>query len=375
MSKNNIYLDNNATTPLDPLVQKEIERIHALGPLNPSSVHKQGQIARNELTQARRSIAQHLNVLPSQILFTSGATEAINLALRSLMRKKNPKIISTKAEHSCVYETLLDLQTKGADVHFLNLDQEGKIDLKELQEHLPADAAVFSYANSETGILLELDKIHSLLLQYDTPFLLDSVTWMGKDKVRLPHDIDFACFSGHKFHAPQGVGFAVISKRFKLQPLFTGGGQEQNLRSGTSNLAGIVALAKAVEIAQKNAKPNKEHMLNLRKRLEEGFSQLGHPFQIHGKNRLCNTTCVYFEGVDAEGLFMNLDMKGVMVSIGSACSSGSLEPSRALLAMNLDPIIARNSLRFSLSRFTTLEEVDQTLDLIKQCLQRQTIFH
>ena len=299
----------------------------------------------------------------------------MNLALRSLFAaNKKARIISTRAEHSCVYETLLNLQSKGADVHFLPVNQSGQIDLNELEQLLPADGVVFSYANSETGARLDIERVSDLLQSYQTPFLLDAVTWPGKELVQLPQEIDFACFSAHKFHAPQGVGFAVFSEKLNLQPLVTGGGQEQSLRSGTPNLAGIVALAKAFELCQQNAKQYSSHLLGLQKRFEKALQTIDHPTQIHGNNRICNTSCVYFEGVDAEGLFINLDMQGIVASIGSACSSGSLEPSRVLLEMGLSHQVARNSLRFSFSRFNTTEEIDRAIVVLKECLQKQITY-
>lgn len=373
MSKKTIYLDNHATTKVADDVREEWDRIVDLGPLNPSSVHAQGQVARNELTRARRLIAQALQVQPSQILFTSGATEGLNLAIRSVLSEKPLKIISTKTEHSAVFKTLEDVKTQGAQVTYLPVDKEGKIDLEDLKRALPADLIVLSYANSETGVRLDLDQICSLLENSSAHFVLDGVTWMGKDKVQIPKRIDCICFSGHKFHAPQGVGFLYYKSSFPLRALLTGGGQESDLRSGTPNLPGIVALAKATQIAQEGVEEFQAHMRSLQERFEEGIKKIGVPYQIHGKDRLCSVVNVYFDGIDGEGLFMQLDLHGVCVSLGSACSSGSLEPSRILVEMGVGEKAARSSLRFSWSRYTTQEEIDTALEILEKLVVTPSI--
>ncbi len=365
-----IYLDNNATTPLDPRV------FHAMyhGPFlpkNPSSIHFFGQKAKAELYEARRTIAEYLNVSTPEIIFTSGGTEAVNLAIWGSLSKGH--IISTDIEHSCVYETLLLLQKKGYDVTFLKVNEKGNVDPNDVQNAIKENTKliVVSYVNAETGVKNDIDTLAMIAQEKNISFIVDGVALLGKENFEIPEGVSAMCFSGHKLHAPRGTGFAFIRSGFQITPLFKGGNQEFQKRAGTENFEGILGLSKAVKLLEEELPEKSQLIRTLRDRLEkniqEGFSDL----LINGSNnRVCNVSNIAFPGVDGENLLIHLDQQGVFVSHGSACLSGALEPSRVLTNMGLDRNRVNSSLRFSLSRFNTKEEIDKAsqiiLDLIKK---------
>jgi cysteine desulfurase len=377
-----IYLDNNATTALDPRVlqamlmdlETNLQAGTASLPLNPSSVHAFGRDARNHLTKARRSMATALGVRSSEILFTSGGTEALNMVMRGLFTPHfQGHIITSNVEHAAVYRTVEALQAYGCRATFLETGSWGAASVDAVREALQPDTRliVLMAVNNETGVKTDIEAIAALAHERNIPFVVDGISLLGKEPFRVPEGVSAMCFSGHKFHAPKGVGFAVIRQHLKLAPLFTGGGQEYERRAGTENLAGILGLAEAVELLQEALPAATARMASLRDRLEQGLLSRLPDVSVNGEGpRVCNTTSLAFHGVEGESLLMNLDMCGIAVSHGSACSSGSLEPSRVLLNMGLARQQAASSLRFSLSRFTTQEEIDRCIEAVVSIVQQ-----
>jgi cysteine desulfurase len=355
---NKIYLDNNATTAIDERVQTELLAQLEKGPLNSSSIHAFGQEAKAELARARRKIASACGAQTSEVLFHSGATEGLNAAIRSAF-KPGDRVISTRIEHSAVYETLRSL--KGVEVIYLSVGAEGRPSLIDLQAALErgAQGLVISAANSETGALFDIEQAGQLAERYGAVFICDATALMGKAKVAFYPGIDSMHFSAHKFHGPVSIGFSLQRQLSDPRPLMTGGGQEGGWRSGTQSVPLIAALALAVELAQQT---EYAAIAALRDRLENALLELPGT-ALNGTNpRLCNTTNIAFSHIEGDALFMALDLAGVAVSLGSACGSGALEPSRALREMGCE---ALSSVRFSLSRMTRPEEIEQVIEICR----------
>jgi cysteine desulfurase len=366
MTNKKIYLDNNATTELDPAVIAILAHDLKSPPSNPSSMHSFGRDAKLKLLKARTFIADFFKVKPHEVIFTSSGTESMNLLLRGLIDPtSSPHILTSNVEHSCVQKTLLDLEAKGCKVTFLPAGLKGAVSPEELKNAITPDVKflVFTSASSETGSKHDLEAFSTLALQHNIPLIVDGVATLGKEPFTFYPGILGAGFSAHKFHGPKGVGFVLMRShpKFRLSPLITGGGQEFGLRSGTENLSGILGLEEALKQVQKSS----HQIETLRDRFEQKILELLPFVQVNGTGpRVCNVSNLCFPGVDAETLLIQLDLHGVAASQGSACSSGALEPSRILLAMGLPQNLAKSSLRFSLSRFTTQEEIDATVDLL-----------
>jgi cysteine desulfurase len=369
-----IYLDNNATTGVDPRVLEAMLPELSLTPSNPSSIHFFGQEAKNRLQKARESIASFFMVKPQEILFTSSGTEAINLILRGFFPKEiSGHAITSNVEHSCVYKTLSDLQTKGLDVAFLPAGLLGAVSPEQVKEAIRPHTRFIALiaANNETGVKHDLDAIGQIALDAGIPLIVDGVALLGKELFTLHPGISAITFSGHKVHGPKGVGCAVVRSTLKLAPFLTGGSQEYALRPGTENLPGIIGLAKAIELLKTELPEAGHRMAKLRDLLEAGLLQKANPVVVNGMGpRICNTTNLSFPGDQGEDLLIALDMAGIAVSHGSACSSGALEPSRVLTNMGLPMQIARSALRFSLSRNTTLAEIERTIETVSEIVNR-----
>ncbi len=350
-----IYLDNNATTGLDPEVFAAMYGPLQGVPCNPSSLHFYGRQAKEALTEARKSIADYLKVSPETIVFTSGGTEGINMAIRGMLGPKpSGHIVSSNLEHSSVYETIRAMVDMGctADFTFSNIPDHTKL-------------IALSWVNSETGEKRDIAAIGETAKKREIPLVIDAIALMGKEEISIPDGVSAAVFSAHKFHGPKGVGFVYIEKGQKWEPYLTGGGQEYARRSGTENLEGIIGCAKAVELLQKYLPQKSYEMKQLRDHLETSLIRQLQGVAINGKEpRVVNTCNLYFEGVDGEELLYHLDKKKVAASHGSACASGSIEPSRVLIHMGLGRKRARSSVRFSLSRRTTKEEIDQAICIL-----------
>ncbi|MBS0604026.1 MAG: cysteine desulfurase [Verrucomicrobia bacterium] len=369
-----IYLDNNATTGVDPRVLEAMLPELSSTPNNPSSIHFFGQEAKNRLQRSRDTIASFLGVKPHEIIFTSSGTEAMNLLLRgSFTDSIKGHAITSDVEHSCLNNTLLDLQKRGLDVSFLPAGLFGAITPEQVENAIRPDTRfiTLSAVNSETGVKHDLNTIGQIALRANVPLLVDGVAWLGKELFHIHPGISGIAFSGHKIHGPKGIGFAFVRSSLKLSPLLTGGGQEYEIRSGTENLPGIVGVAKAVELLKTELPAATERMALLRDRLEAGLLVKADPVVVNGMGpRICNTCNLSFPKDAGEDLLIALDMAGIAVSHGSACSSGAMEPSRILLNMGVPPEIAKSAIRFSLSRNTTIEEIDRAIEVVSSIANR-----
>ncbi len=369
-----IYLDNNATTPIAPEVLAVIAKALAEGPANPSSSHWYGQKAKSQLSAARETIADFLGIQPREVLFTSGGTESINFLIRGIASHlPKGKIITSNVEHSSVETTLECLEKEGWQIDRLPVGLHGSVEVDQVRAIIDDNTRciVLSAVNSETGVKAPIEEIGDLAGHIGIPFLVDGIAWLSKESFTIPSGVTGIAFSSHKIHGPKGVGLAILrSSLKKIPPLLTGGAQEFGKRAGTENLEGILGLATAIELLKSSLPQAKVHMAKARDRLEKALiEQCGAIVNGNGP-RICNTTNLAFPGVDGETLLIHLDLAGIAASHGSACSSGSLEPSRILLNMGLPRELVRSSIRFSLSRLTTMEEIEEAILRISQIIAR-----
>ncbi|PIS00419.1 MAG: cysteine desulfurase [Chlamydiae bacterium CG10_big_fil_rev_8_21_14_0_10_35_9] len=365
-----IYLDNNATTQLAPEVRDAIlQEMHSF-PSNPSSIHHFGQMAKARLANARHLIAQFLKVKPAEILFTSGGTESMNMLIR---RFPKGRIITSDIEHSCVFKTCQYLESIGYDVVYLKAHEKGYIDPEDVKKNITTSDTliVLSAVNSETGVKNKVREIAKIAKESSAYFIVDAVALLGKEPFEIIDGISAMGFSSHKFHGPTGSGFVYLSKKCKISPFHLGGEQEYQLRAGTENLLGIIGMAKAVELLQNNVEEFSAKMANLRDLFESLLMKNIQGVRVNGTGkRIPNTSNLSFEKINGESLLISLDLEKVAASHGSACSSGAIEPSRVLLNMGLDPERAKSSIRFSLSRYTTKEEIETAASIIQKTVQQ-----
>jgi cysteine desulfurase len=369
-----------ATTPLDPRVLEAMLPYMTERFGNPNSIHSFGREARLAIDEAREKIAQLLNCQPSEIVFTSGGTESDNLALRGVAeayRQKGNHIITTAIEHHAVLRTCKALEDMGFSVTYLPVDEHGLVSPEQVAEAVNERTILVSvmHANNEIGTIEPVAEIVKAVKEKRPDILVhtDAVQTVGHISVDIQElGVDLLSFSAHKFYGPKGVGGLFIRKGVRLVPQLTGGGQERNRRSGTENVAGIVGMAKALEIAIAEMSNELPRLQSLRDELIAGVlnripdSRLnGHPTQ-----RLPHNANFSFRGIDSETLLLQLDMHGIAASSGSACSSGSLEPSHVLLALGLDYELAISSLRLTLGRFTSHEHILRVLDLLPNIVER-----
>lgn len=363
-----IYLDNNATTFLDPRVKEAFAYYLEAFQGNPSSIHSYGQEARRLLNQARREIADYLQVKSNEVVFTSGGTEGLNMILRGIFAQ-NPKghLITSSVEHSAVYETAKVLQSWGYKVSFLDPGLWGAVTSEAVKEALRPDTALIALmaVNNETGVKTDIASMAALAHEFKVPLLIDGVALLGKENFEIPLGVSAMCFSGHKLHAPKGVGFSYIRSTLKFQSIITGGEQEFGKRGGTENVPGIMGLLKAINLLKEELPQASRHMQKLRDKLEAKLISELRGVWVNGRApRICNTSNLSFDGIEGETLLSLLDLEGVAVSHGSACASGALEPSRILLNMGLSKEKASSAIRISLSRFTTEAEIDRVADIL-----------
>lgn len=358
-----IFLDNNATTPLIKEVLEAMLFDYDGIPRNPSSVTRYGREAKQKILKAKDQIAAFFSISPSEIIFTSSATESNHLLISGFYARNPGTIITTKLEHASALEPIKRLK---APITYLEVGEEGAPTKEVVEKALMKNASFIflSGSNSETGALLELEEISDLAEFYNIPLLIDGVQLLGKANFTpLPKGIAGISFSAHKCHGPKGIGLSILRKTYKIPPIFVGGHQENDMRAGTENLAGILGFAKALSLITPDI-PNQ--IQELRDYFEKEMLQR-FPFievNAHKGDRISNTSNLYFPGIDAESLLIRLDQDGVIASLGSACSSGSLEPSHVLLGMGYSSQRALSSIRFSLSRLTTKEEIDRALSII-----------
>ena len=364
-----IYFDNNATTRVDERVLEE------MGPLfcefygNPSSMHTFGGQMGRKIHHAREQVAALLGCEPSEVIFTSGGTESDNAAIKGALAAQphKRKVITTRVEHPAVLSVCRDLENHGYTVVELSVDRQGRLDLAELQKHIDADTALITvmYANNETGTIFPIDRIAELAADKGVAFHTDAVQAVGKIPLNLSgNNIDLLSLSGHKLHGPKGIGVLYVRKGTRLAPFMLGGHQEAGRRAGTENVPGIVGLGKACELAAQSFDEEHSRVRHLRNMLEKAILKKCPDCRLNGdpENRLPNTSNISFEYIEGEAILLMLDKYGICASSGSACTSGSLEPSHVLRAMGVPFTAAHGSIRFSLSRYNTEEEVNYTIE-------------
>lgn len=369
-----IYLDNASTTAIRPEVIQEMTKIMTEDYGNPSSTHSFGRNAKNRLELSRKSIAKQLNVNAQEIIFTSGGTEANNWILRSAVQDLQVKrIISSKIEHHAVLLAITALQKKfSIQVDYVNVLPNGTIDLTHLSVLLSQEVKTLvslMHINNEIGTVLDLERVGIICKQYNALFHSDTVQSMGKMELDLQTiAVDFVLASAHKFHGPKGVGFAFVRKNSGLQPLFYGGEQEKGLRAGTEAVHQIAGMAKALEVSYSNLNSEKEHIAAVKNYLIEQLEKNFPGFEINGNNEgfynIINVLFPFSEEKTAMILF-HLDMRGIAVSRGSACQSGSIRPSHVLAEILSDDLIRKPSLRISFSHYNTKEDIDGLIEALK----------
>lgn len=364
-----VYLDNNATTRVAPEVAEAMLPYLTEFYGNPSSMHSFGGQVGMQLKKARADVAAALGCDPAELIFTSCGSESDNTAILSALAAQPEKkhLVTTRVEHPAVLSLAKHLEEKGYEVTYLGVDDKGNLDLAEVAGAIRKDTAIVSvmYANNETGVIFPIPEIAALCKAKGVLFHTDAVQAVGKidiDLSKLP--VDMLSLSGHKLHAPKGVGVLYVRKGTPFRPFLIGGHQERGRRAGTENTAGIIALAAAMTLAKAHMAEENTRVKALRDRLEAGILAAVPHSQVNGDtaNRLPNTTSIAFKFVEGEAILLMLDQYGICASSGSACTSGSLEPSHVLRAMGVPFTYAHGSIRFSLSRYTTEADIDLVLD-------------
>jgi cysteine desulfurase len=364
-----VYFDNNATTRVAEEVLKEIQPLFCELYGNPSSMHTFGGQIGRRIRKAREQVAGLLGCEPSEIVFTGCGTESDNTAIKGTLTAVPNKrtVITTRVEHPAVLAVCRELENHGYTLIELGVDKKGRLDMDELKEQLDDDTALVTimYANNETGVVFPIEDIAELVKSKGAIFHTDAVQAVGKIPMNLSKSkIDLLSISGHKLHAPKGVGVLYVRKGTRLSPFMLGGHQEAGRRAGTENVPGIVGLGKACELAAENLEAENVKVKALRDKLETAILETCPDSRLNGDpdNRLPNTSNISFEYIEGEAILLMLDKYGICASSGSACSSGSLEPSHVLRAMGVPFTAAHGSIRFSLSRYNTEEEVDYTIE-------------
>lgn len=377
-----VYLDNAATTPIAPEVVDAMIPVLRDGFGNPSSTHFYGRQSKALIETSRRSVAKHLNCQPSEIIFTSGGTEADNMALHSCVHLLGvTRIITSRLEHHAVGHTAEALEkSENIQVDYVNVDNKGHIDLSHLEDLLKQDHKTLvslMHANNEIATLLPLKTVSELCRRYQAYFHSDTVQTMGHYPFDLQElDVDFITCAAHKFHGPKGVGFLYINKKIKAEALIHGGAQERGLRGGTENVYGIVGLAKAMDLAYEDVTGHQQHVQELKSYMIDKLKSMFHDVAFHGETdparSLYTVLNVCFPKTDKAGMLLfTLDLKGVAVSGGSACSSGATKGSHVLEGINAD--MTRPNVRFSFSRYTTKTEIDFALEQVKGVFEKTLV--
>jgi len=370
-----VYLDNNATSPLLPEVFEAMKPYFFEKFGNASSIHQQGQQSRSAVDQAREQVAELVNCRPAEIVFTSGGTEGDNLALFGLV-KPGDHVITSAVEHHAVLNACKRLEEIGCEVTYLPVDGNALVDPDDVRRAIRPSTKLISiiFANNETGVLQAVNEIGKLATEADVYFHTDAVQAAGK----VPIDVkdtrcDLLTLTAHKMYGPQGAGALYVRKGTLLQPMLYGGRHERSRRAGTENLAGIVGLGKAAELARQGFTDGSvERLAALRDRLERTILEIIDQVSVNsaGAPRVPNTTNIVFDCLEGEAMVIALDLKGLSVSTGAACSSGAIEPSHVLTAMGLSPDRARASLRFSLGKQNTADDIDFALQLVPEVVTR-----
>ncbi len=377
-----IYLDNNATTKVDPQVLDAMLPFLQEEYANPSSVYDFAKRANHAVKEARGVMKDFFNAKDEkEIIFTSCGSESANMAIRGVlnMNKNKRHIITTKVEHPCVLNLYQTLEKEGYNVDYIGVNSNGELDLAQLEECVNDDTALVSimYANNETGVIFPIEKISEIIKSKnkETKFFVDAVQVSGK----IPIDVqaigaDLVGISGHKFHAPKGIGALYVNSKTLITPLIIGGHQERGKRAGTENVPYIVGMAKAAELAQDHLKYEATEVKRLRDKLEKNIVKNVFNARLNTGivNRVPNTTNIGFEYIEGELILLHLSDLGICASSGSACTSGSLEPSHVLRAMNVPFTAIHGSIRFSLSKFTTEAEIDYVCEKLPGIIEKLT---
>ncbi len=373
-----IYLDNNATTKTDEEVVKAMMPYLLENYGNPSSIYKIGRENRKAIEEAREKVAQILNCEPNEIYFTSGGSESDNTAIRGIAYsyiKKGKHIITSKIEHPAVLETCKQLEKEGFEVTYIGVKENGIIDLEELKKAIKPTTTLITimYANNEIGTLQPIKEIGEIAKENKIIFHTDAVQAVGNIKIDVKElNIDSLSLSGHKFYGPKGIGALYVKKGVQFNKLINGGHQERNKRAGTENVAGIVGLAKAMELAYSNLEEHNRKIKELRDYYVNQVKEKIPYIKINGdmEQRLPGNSNISFRFIEGESLLLNLDLKGICASSGSACTSGSLDPSHVLLAIGLPHEIAHGSLRISIGKYNTKEEIDYVVENLVEIVGR-----
>lgn len=381
MSQSAIYLDHNATTMLSPTVLEQMLPFLRQPQGNPTSRHSYGRHARAAVERAREQVADAVNAHPSQVIFTSGGTEANNLAMTGVTSAYGSgRMIISAIEHPCISRPARAMQQRGHDLKILGVDHHGKVNPEQLDQLLSEDTSVVSVmlANNETGVIQDIAQLAETARKFGACMHTDAVQALGKIPVDFTAlNVHAMTLSSHKIHGPQGAGALILDKRIDIQPVLYGGGQERGLRSGTENIAAIVGFGAACEQLHSSVLQSAERIRQMRDQLESGLTKLGAVIfgagaSVRTKNpaRLPNTSFFAFNEIEGETLVMALDRKGFAVASGSACSSDSTEPSQVLLAMGIEPDMARGAVRVSLGAENSMAEVDAFLQTLESELLR-----
>ena len=368
---NTIYLDNNATTQVAPQVLEEMIPYLRDFYGNPSSMHTFGGQLHKKIEEARERVAQLLGAEPEEIIFTSCGTESDNTAIMSAAESFPQKkhIITTRVEHPAVLSFCKHLARKGYRITFLPVNNQGRLNIDDLVKVIGDDTALVSimFANNEIGNIFPVHEIGEIVRDRKVLFHTDAVQAVGKipiDTKKLP--VDMLSLSGHKLHAPKGIGALYVKKKTRFNPYLIGGHQERGRRAGTENVASIIALGKACELAMKGIEKESAFLSRLRDKLEQSLLKSSSDTRINGDatSRLPNTSNISFEYVEGEAILLRLNEYGICASSGSACTSGSLEPSHVLRAIGVPFTAIHGSIRFSLSRYNTEEEIDKVIEIV-----------
>ncbi len=374
-----IYLDHSATTPVDPQVAELMMKYFVDYYGNPSSVHYYGREVRKALDEARTQVATLIGANPAEIAFTSGGTEADNLAIQGAAKaklKKGNHLITSAIEHHAVLDTCKHLGKNGYELTILPVDEEGIISVDELKKAIRPETILVSimHANNEVGSIQPIEEIGKITKQQDILFHVDAVQSLGKCSIDVKAmNIDLLTISSHKIYGPKGVGALYIRKGVRVSPLMFGGAQERKIRSGTENAPGIIGFGKACELAGQRMESERAHLTSLRDKLIDGIMSKIDNVKLNGPSgskRLVNNVNVSINFIEGESLLLSLDMIGVAASSGSACTSGSLDPSHVLLAMGLSHEVAHGSLRLSLGMQNTDEDIDYVLEELPKIVDR-----
>jgi cysteine desulfurase len=373
-----VYVDHNATTPVHPEVLEAMLPYYMDKFGNPSSIHGFGRETKVALEEAREKVAQLLGVASAEIFFTSGGTESDNLAVKGVAfanRDKGKHIITSKIEHHAILESCKFLEKEGFTVTYLPVDSKGVVDPEDLRKALRDDIILVSimYVNNEVGSIQPLEEISRIVKDKGIYLHSDAVQALGKIPLDVRKlNVDMLSMSGHKIYGPKGVGAIYIRKGVRITPWSHGGHHERSRRAGTENVPGIVGFAKAVELAYRELDDQNRHLKNLTETFYRRLIETIPDVILNGdlNSRAVNTLNISFKGVEGESVILSLDLKGVAVASGSACTSGTLEPSHVLSAMGIAPEIAQGAIRFSFGRDNTMEDVDYVVSILPEIVNR-----